>query len=111
MTQQYIGGLIFLLAGLAAVAACGTASEPELPDASAEAVMEYLEKVDYQENWELWPDLGEKYSAKEPHGMLLTTYLNAAALDGLLSKEGSMPDGAIIVKENYTAEGEFRLTR
>ena len=58
--MQYIGGLIFLLAGLSAVAACGTASEPELPDASAEAVMEYLEKVDYQENWELWPELGEK---------------------------------------------------
>ena len=36
MTKQYIGGLIFLLAGLvglSAVAACGTASEPELPDA------------------------------------------------------------------------------
>ena len=111
MTKRYIGGLIFLLAGLAglsAVAACGTASEPELPDASAEAVMEYLEEVDYRENWELWPDLGEMYSAKEPHGMLLTTYLNPAALDGLLSKEGSMPDGAIIVKENYTAKGELQ---
>ena len=56
----------------------------------------------------MWPDLGEKYSAKEPHGMLLTTYLNPAALDGLLSKEGSMPDGAIIVKENYTAEEELQ---
>ena len=109
--MRYIGGLIFLLAGLAglsAVAACGTASEPGLPGASADSLIEYLEEVDYQDNWELWPDLGEKYSAKEPHGMLLTTYLNAAALDGFLSKEGSMPDGAIIVKENYTAEGEFQ---
>ena len=36
--------------------------------------------------------------------MLLTTYLNPAALTG---KAGRMPNDAFIVKENYTAEGEF----
>jgi hypothetical protein len=39
--------------------------------------------------------------------LLLTTYLNPAAFDALDGKEGIMPDGAIIVKENYTADGVF----
>ncbi len=103
-------GLFFLLvalAGLSIAAACGGAPEPELPDATAESLIRYLEEAGYGENWELWPGLGEKYSAKEPHGMLLTTYLNDAALNALMSKEGIMPGGAIIVKENYSSEGEF----
>ena len=45
----------------------------------------------------------------EPHGSLFTTYLNPPALDALEDKAGSMPNGAIIVKENYTADGTFDL--
>ena len=95
------------LAGLPIAAACDGVLELELPDATAESLIRYLEEVGHGENWELWPGLGEKYPAKEPHGMLLTTYLNDAALNALMSKEGIMPDGAIIVKENYSSEGEF----
>ena len=80
---------------------------PAPPEASASALMAYLEEVDYRENWALWPGLGEKYSAREPHGTLITTYLNPSALDALVSKNGIMPEGAIIVKENYTSDGEF----
>ena len=87
------------------LAACGGSGEPELPDAASASVLAYLEEVDYQENWELWPGKGEKYEGDVPHGMLLTTYLNPAALDALNGKEGVMPDGAIIIKENYTPEG------
>ena len=39
--------------------------------------------------------------------MRLTTYLNPAAYDALGSKAGIMPDGAVVVKENYTPEGSF----
>ena len=42
--------------------------------------------------------------------MLLTTYLNPAAYEALTGKKGSMPDGAIILKENYTPEGELAAT-
>ena len=109
MVKPRIGYLVALLAimtGLAAATAC-TTSELELPDTSSAAVLAYLEEVEYQENWELWPGLGEKYPANEPHGMLLTTYLNPAAFAALEDKGGSMSNDAIIVKENYTAEGEF----
>ena len=98
-----------LVAGLLAIAACGS-GEPELPDTTADSLVVYLDEIDYQESWELWPGLGEKYEGGDPHGMLLTTYLNPAAYDALTGKDGVMPEGAVIVKENYTPEGELAAT-
>lgn len=71
-----------------------------LPDTTAQAVWAYLQEVDYR-GWELWPGKGELYEGTEPHGMRLTTYLNGAAHDALTTGSGPMPNGAIIVKENY----------
>ena len=99
--------LLVLISGAIAMAACDFFGESELPDTTAASVLAYLNEVDYQESWELWPGLGEKYQGGEPHGMLLTTYLNPAAYDALDGKEGVMPDGAIIIKENYTPEGKL----
>ncbi len=82
------------------LAACGGSSEPELPDTTAASVIANLEEADYAESWESWPGLGEKYEGGDPHGILLTTYLNPAAYDALDGKEGVIPNGAIIVKEN-----------
>ncbi len=107
---------VSVLVGLALVSvSCGdSAVEPTdeamLPDTTAEAVMNHLEQEDYQKSWELWPGLEEMYEGSEPHGMLLTTRLNPTAFAALNSKSGSMPDGAIIVKENYTPEGVFDAT-
>ena len=84
--------------------ATATATESEampLPDATGPAVWRYLEAADYKANWVLWPGKGELYVGQEPHGALLTTYLNRAAQQALTTKTGSMPAGAIIVKENY----------
>ena len=81
-----------------------------LPDTTGAAVWSYLQEINYQENWELWPGKGELYEGAEPHGMLLTTYLSADALAALTAKAGVMPDGAIIVKENYTPDGTLDAT-
>jgi hypothetical protein len=70
-------------------------------------MLQYLTAQDYQEAWELWPGKGELYEGTEPHGMLLTTYLNPEALEALNNKAGSMPDRAIIVKENYMPDGAY----
>ncbi len=78
--------------------------EASAPDTTAEALWSYLEHEDYQNNWALWPGKGELYEGQEPHGALLTTYLNPMALDAYTNKAGSMPAGAIIVKENYTPD-------
>ena len=106
--MRFAAILLVLIGGIIAAAAC-TSDEPELPDTTSVSVLAYLEEVDYQNNedWNLWPGLGEKYTGQEPHGMLLTTYLNPLAYDALTGKKGSMPNDAIIVKENYTPEGEF----
>jgi hypothetical protein len=82
-------------------AATAEVEEMALPDASGGALWNYLEAVDYRANWELWPDKGELYTGQEPHGVLLTTYLNPAARGALAAMAGSMPAGAMIVKENY----------
>ena len=106
--MRFLIALLVLMAGAVAMTACS--GEPDLPDTNAASMLDYLDEVDYQESWELWPGLGEKYPGSDPHGMLLTTYLNPAAYEALTGKEGSMPDGAIILKENYTPEGKLAAT-
>jgi hypothetical protein len=103
--------LFLILAGLSLpVLACApaeegqeaaTTAEVQLPDTTGAAMWAYLQEVNYRESWTLWPDKGEFYAGTQPHGMLLTTYLNDAALEALTSGVGSMSAGAIVVKENY----------
>ena len=66
-------------------------------------------EINYQEEWELWPGKGELYEGGEPHGALFTTYLNPAAFEALTGKAGSLPNGAMIVKENYASDRTFDL--
>ena len=97
---------LLIFGGVLVVAACGS-EEPALPVISADSVIAYLDEVDYQESWELWPGRGEKYQGDDPHGALLTTYLNPAAFEALDNKAGVLPNGAIVVKENYTPGSEL----
>ena len=108
-------GHLFLTVGLAALAGCAPSDEAEVeeaeptPQASAvaeadttgAAIWAHLQESRYQSTWTLWPGKGELYTGQEPHGMLLTTYLNDVALRALTSGGSLMPPGAIIVKENY----------
>jgi hypothetical protein len=71
-----------------------------MPDTTAEAVWAHLEDAGYQ-NWSMWPGKDALYAGTEPHGMLLTTYVNESALNAITSGAGMMPAGAIVVKENY----------
>lgn len=80
------------------------AAMAESPDTTDAALWAHLQDEGYT-SWALWPGKGELYEGVEPHGMLLTTYVNALALDALTNGSGSMPGGAVIVKENYTPEG------
>jgi hypothetical protein len=75
-----------------------------LPETTGAAVWAHLQSEDYQTNWSLWPGRGELYEGQEPHGMLLTTYLNDAALAAVEDSMGTMPAGSFVVKENYTPD-------
>lgn len=70
------------------------------PDTTDMAVWAHLQGSAYQ-SWGLWPGTTRLYSGEEPHGMLLTTYVNETAGSAL---GGSLPDGSIVVKENYTPD-------
>jgi len=76
------------------------------PKADAEKLNEYIIKYDPYRAWSLWPDKGRLYKGAEPHGSLLTTFVNDTALHSIKNKTG-MADGSIIVKENYTADKKF----
>ena len=76
------------------------------PDTTAASLWAHLQSEDYR-SWPLYPGKGELYTGTEPHGMLLTTYVNSIARDALASGAQSMPPGAIIVKENYMPDSTF----
>lgn len=75
-------------------------------DTSGSALWEHLQQANYR-SWPKWPGKGELYQGTEPHGMLLTTYVNELALDALTNGAATMPAGAIIVKENYMPDSTF----
>lgn len=77
-----------------------------LPGPDAQKLYEYIIKSEPYQRWDLWPGKGKLYKGTEPHGALLTTYINSTARHSIKGKKG-MADGSIIVKENYTADKRF----
>lgn len=89
-------------------AAMATDDATQRPDTTEAAVWNHLQDADYRANWDLWPDKGELYAGTEPHGMLLTTYANSTASAALAEGMGAdLPEGSIIVKENYMPDSTF----
>ncbi|TAN39696.1 MAG: hypothetical protein EPN25_10330 [Nitrospirae bacterium] len=83
-------------------------SESQMPEPGPDAAKlnEYIIKYDPYRAWQLWPDKGRLYKGSQPHGALLTTFMNNAAYFSRQKKQG-MADRSIIVKENYTADKKF----
>lgn len=77
------------------------------PDTTAAGLWAHLQGSNYRESWATWPGKGELYEGQEPHGMLLTTYLNSLALDAVTNMAGSMPPGAVVVKENFAPDSTY----
>lgn len=74
------------------------------PDTTADALWNHLTTAGYATRWEMWPGKSRLYTGGEPHGMLLTTYVNDIAHGGLSNGATMLPAGAIVVKENYTPD-------
>lgn len=101
--------LILTFTGLILLAwSCGTDSDAdEVPDPTGEEVWNQMQQEDYQNTWNLWPGTEELYEGTEPHGMLLTTYLNDIAYEAVMSGNTTLPSGSIITKENYMPDSTF----
>ena len=100
----WLVGLVFL------AIACGSAtSTSRLPPASGASLQGYLDSQNFRETWAFYPGKGELYTPQipSPHGALLTTYVNDVAHEATQAKQGILPEGSIIVKENYMPDGTF----
>lgn len=56
------------------------------------------------------PDRTERFVGQEPHGELHTVYANESALDAVTAKSGVLPNGAFVIKDNFTSEGVYDVT-
>lgn len=88
------------------VACQGEAEEANLPAADANAVMDYVTETDRYTEWGTWPsdqwnDFDVNLVSGAPHGNVVRIYVNDIALEAADSFDGSLPEGSMIVKENY----------
>jgi hypothetical protein len=70
------------------------------------SVWAWMQEHSYQ-SWSMWPGESAMYEGREPHGMLLTTYVNGPASHAAQEKTRPMPEGTVIVKENYKPTKEL----
>ncbi|MGO9612351.1 MAG: cytochrome P460 family protein [Dissulfurispiraceae bacterium] len=77
------------------------------PGADAEKLYNYITKPkSYSSSWNLLPGTQQFYSGNQPHGSLLITYVNDAALSSIKSMQ-EMPFGSCIVNEEYSADKQL----
>ena len=89
-----------LALGLLAAAAQTKPTAPEL--------WNWLADQNFAERWRHVPGEPEgKYRGGPPHGAVLQTFVNDLAFEALRSGRFPLPAGAVIVKENYTADGRL----
>lgn len=97
---------VLLLAAMFFVACQGGGEEANLPEADGNALMEYVTETEPYEQWGTWPsdqwnDFGVNLVSGAPHGNVVHIYVNDIALEAGDNFDGSLPEGSIIVKENY----------
>ncbi|MHC1752767.1 cytochrome P460 family protein [Humidesulfovibrio sp.] len=71
------------------------------------ALMMHITKTDPYKKWDLMPGTTKMRQGSEPHGALQNVYVNKLAMKAFTEKAGALPDGAIIVKENYMTDGKL----
>lgn len=85
-------------------------AEPEAgqpPQDDQAHAQQLWEEIQGYEQWPLFPGTEKLYEGTEPHGALLTTYVNQTALDALSAGNLPLPEGSVIVKENYSPEQQL----
>ncbi|NUN22284.1 MAG: cytochrome P460 family protein [Candidatus Jettenia caeni] len=75
----------------------------------AQMLWHYITRENPYKNYPAWPGKEGFYESTMPPGNILKLYINELALDTVLHKKGVFPDGALLIKENYTDNGELFL--
>lgn len=101
-------GVLFIALALL-VAACQAGGEEagaDLPEADGSAVMDYVTDTSPYTEWGTWPsDEWNNFNANlvsgAPHGNVVRIYVNDIALEAADGFDEELPEGSMIVKENY----------
>lgn len=100
--------VLFIAFGLLAVAcqAGGEEAAADLPDTDAAAVMEYVNETNPYTAWGTWPsdewnNFDTNLVSGAPHGNVVRIYVNDIALEAADGFSNELPEGSMIVKENY----------
>ncbi len=105
MKRQILAAALVGVASLALLRPVSAqAQATQMPKADAQALWNHLQQQDYRKQFRLFPGKDKLYQGTEPHGALLTTYVNRTAYEALTGGAGEFPAGAIVVKENYTPD-------
>ncbi len=94
----WVAGAVLLGSGL-----ISAAEKPVLPEATGQAVADYI-RASHIQNWALVPGTIAMREGRMPHGALQNVRANDIAMKGFAAKSGPMPDGTMIVKENFNAD-------
>lgn len=98
----WLMGVLLLCGSVEGVAAQEKVLVPE-----GQAVIDFLTKTVNYRSWPLWPGKGELYPGQHPHGAFLTTYVSPEAAKAIQARAGRLPDGAMVVKENYSPDKQL----
>lgn len=101
-------GQLFIVLGLAFLMtmAFSLADMEEMPAADGAKFWTYISETNPYTDWMHWPGYEEMYPGGSPHGAYLKLYVNDIALKAIEEEMKEMPEGAIIVKENYADDKE-----
>ncbi len=77
-----------------------TTAQRDLPPLEGKALWTYITVTDPYMNWKHWPGYEGMYPG-ETHAPFLKLFVNDRAYEAIQSGRLPLPDGSIIVKENY----------
>ncbi len=80
------------------------ADAPAIPEPTGQAVADYITKVSPFETWGRMPGTTPFRAGKAPHGELQNVYVNDIAMQAINAGTLPMPDGSIIVKDNFNKD-------
>ena len=100
-------GVLLIAFALLGVACQGGGAD--LPEAEGAAVMDYVTETDPYTEWGTWPsdewnNFNQNLVSGAPHGKVVRIYVNETALEAADGFDGELPEGSMIVKENYVGE-------
>ena len=101
-----VGVLVWGLAVFGFLSSGLAVAQGELPAADAQALWDYITSTSSYTQWGTWPDASFKgyLQSGAPHTKVVRIFVNDVGLSVASKFPGEMPEGTIIVKDNYMGD-------